>query len=151
MRLIKSPKDFWAGILYIAFGVGAIAIAYDYPVGSAGRMGPGYFPRGLGIILIALGLILGLRSLKLRGAPLSFPAFKPILIVLGSVVLFGLAAPKLGLVVATLILVIASSTASDEFTWKSAILSSIFLAIFTVLAFAYGLNLQLPVWPWFMG
>jgi len=150
MHFIKNPKDFWAGVLYMAFGVAAIAIAYNYPVGSAGRMGPGYFPRGLGLILIALGLILALRAFRLRGTPLSFPTFKPIFIILGSVVLFGLAAPKLGLVVATIILVIASSTASDEFTWKSAILSSIFLAIFTVLAFAYGLKLQLPVWPWFM-
>ncbi len=150
MQFIKNPKDFWAGVLYIAFGVAAIAIAYNYPVGSAGRMGPGYFPRGLGIILIVLGLILSLRAFRLPGSPLSFPTFKPILIVLGSVVLFGLAAPKLGLVVATIILVIASSMASDEFTWKAAILSSIFLAIFTVLAFAYGLKLQLPVWPWFM-
>lgn len=150
MRLIKNPKDFWAGVLYIVFGVGAIAIAYDYPVGSAGRMGPGYFPRGLGIILIVLGLILGFRALKLRGAPLSFPSFKAILIVTGSVVLFGLAAPKLGLMAATVILVIASSTASEEFTWKAAILSSIFLAIFTLAAFAYGLKLQLPIWPWFM-
>lgn len=150
MRLIKNPKDFWAGVLYIVFGVGAIAIAYDYPVGSAGRMGPGYFPRGLGIILIVLGLILGLRALKLRGAPLSFPAFKPILIIIVSVVLFGLAAPKLGLMAATIILVIVSSMASDEFTWKASILSSIFLAIFTLAAFAYGLKLQLPIWPWFM-
>lgn len=150
MHFIKNPKDFWAGVLYIAFGAGAIGIAYSYPVGSAGRMGPGYFPRGLGIILIVLGLILGVRSLKLRGSPLSFPSFRPLAIVVGSVVLFGLAAPKLGLVAATVILVIASSTASDEFTWKAAILSSVFLAIFTVLAFSYGLQLQIPIWPWFM-
>ena len=151
MQLIKNPKDFWAGIVYIAFGVAAIGIAYNYPVGSAGRMGPGYFPRALGVILIFLGILLALRALRLKGSPLSFPSFKPLIIVLGSVVLFGIAAPKLGLMVATVILVIASSTASDEFRWKEAIIASIAMAIFTYLAFSWGLKLQLPVWPWFIG
>lgn len=150
MQFIKNPKDFWAGIVYIAFGVAAIAIAFNYPIGSAGRMGPGYFPRGLGIILIALGLILGIRALRVRGTPLSFPTFKPLLIVIGSVILFGIAAPKLGLVVATIILVIVSSTASDEFRWKETVIASICLAIFTIVAFSWGLKLQLPVWPWFI-
>ena len=78
MSLIKHQKDFWAGVLYIAFGGTAILIALDYPLGTANRMGPGYFPRGLGFLLIGLGLILLLRSFKLRGAPIHFPSFKPI-------------------------------------------------------------------------
>jgi len=151
MQWIKNPKDFWAGVIYIAFGAAAIGIAFNYPIGSAGRMGPGYFPRALGIILIGLGLILALRALRLKGTPMSFTTFKPLIIVLGSVVLFGIAAPKLGLMVATIILVIASSTASDEFRWKEAIIASIAMAIFTYLAFSWGLKLQLPVWPWFIG
>jgi len=151
VKWIKNPKDFWAGALYIAFGAAAIGFAYGYPVGSAGRMGPGYFPRALGIILIFLGVILALRSLRTRGAPLTFGSFKPLTIVIGSVILFGLAAPKLGLMVATVILVIASSTASDEFKWKEVIIASVAMALFTYLAFSWGLNLQLPVWPWFVG
>ena len=149
MTFIKHPKDFWAGILYIAFGVAAITIALNYPAGSAGRMGPGYFPRALGTILIALGLFLALRALRLQGPALSFPAFKPLLVIIGSVVVFGIAAPPLGLVVATILLVIVSSAASDEFRWKEAVVSSLILAAFTVAAFAYGLQLQLPVWPAF--
>ncbi len=151
MNWIKNPKDFWAGWLYIAFGVAAIGIAYGYPVGSAGRMGPGYFPRALGLILIFLGVVLALRALRTHGAPLAFPSFKPLTIVLGSVILFGLAAPKLGLMVATVILVMASSTASDEFKLKEVVISSTVMAIFTYFAFSWGLNLQLPVWPWFVG
>lgn len=150
MSWIKSPKDFWAGVVYIAFGVAAIALAFNYPVGSAGRMGPGYFPRALGTILIALGALLALRALRTRGSPLQFETFKPLIIIIGSVVLFGLAAPKLGLMVATVILIVASSTASDEFRWKEAVIASIFLAIFTYIAFSWGLKLQLPVWPWFV-
>jgi hypothetical protein len=93
MTFIKSPKDFWAGVLYIAFGVAAIVIALNYPIGSAGRMGPGYFPRALGIILIALGLILSLRALRLQGTAPTFGYYKPILVIIGSVVAFGVAAP----------------------------------------------------------
>jgi len=150
MTFIKSPKDFWAGVLYIAFGVAAIVIALNYPIGSAGRMGPGYFPRALGIILIALGLILSLRALRLQGTAPTFGYYKPILVIIGSVVAFGVAAPWGGLVVATILLIIISSAASDEFRWKEAVISSVILAVFTVLAFSYGLKLQLPVWPWFV-
>jgi hypothetical protein len=151
MSLIKHQKDFWAGVLYMAFGIAAIGIALDYPLGTANRMGPGYFPRGLGTLMIVLGLILVLRSFKLKGEPIRFPSFKPLLIVLGSVVLFGLVAPKGGLVLATIVLIIASSTASHEFRWKEAVIASLILAVFTVIAFAYGLKLQLPIWPAFIG
>jgi hypothetical protein len=149
MTFIKHPKDFWAGVLYIAFGATAILIALNYPAGTAGRMGPGYFPRALGALLIALGLFLSLRALRIQGSKIVFASPKPLLVVIGSVVVFGLAAPPLGLVVATVLLVIVSSAASDEFRWKEAVVSSLILAAFTVIAFAYGLQLQLPVWPWF--
>lgn len=151
MSLIKHQKDFWAGVLYIAFGLAAIIIALDYPLGTANRMGPGYFPRGLGILMIVLGTVLVLRSLKLRGSAPTFPTFKPILIVLGSVIVFGLVAPKGGLVLAVISLIFLSSLASHEFRLKEAAIASVVMAIFTVLAFAWGLKLQLPVWPAFLG
>jgi hypothetical protein len=150
MSLIKHQKDFWAGVLYIAFGVAAIVIALDYPLGSANRMGPGYFPRGLGGLMILIGTILVLRALKLRGAAPAFPSYRPILIVLGSVFVFALVAPKGGLVLAVILLVFLSSFASHEFRIKEAAIASVILAGFTVLAFAWGLQLQLPVWPAFM-
>ena len=150
MTFIRHPKDFWAGILFIAFGSAAVGIAFNYPVGTAGRMGPGYFPRGLGMIMIALGAILALRALRVDGQRIEFPSFKPLLVVLGAVVAFGAAAPKLGLMVATVVLILISSAASHEFRWKESIISSLFLAAFTLVAFVYGLKLQLPTWPWFI-
>jgi hypothetical protein len=150
MPFIRHPKDFWAGILFIAFGAAAVAIAINYPVGTAGRMGPGYFPRGLGFLLIVIGLILSVRALKITGSPIQFPTFQPLVTILVSLALFGLVAPYFGLVVATIVLVMASSTASHEFNWKIALISSVLLAAFAVLAFGYGLNLQLPLWPAFV-
>jgi putative tricarboxylic transport membrane protein len=147
VALIRHPKDFWAGVLFIACGGAACVIALDYAMGTAARMGPGYFPRVLGLLLCALGALLVLRSFKLQGAPLSFPTFKPIAIVLGSVLLFGLVVNQAGLVIATLLLVLVSSTASHEYRWRESIVAAIALAVFVVVAFRYGLGLQLPTWP----
>jgi hypothetical protein len=147
MHLIRHPKDFWAGVLFILFGGGACIIALDYAMGTAGRMGPGYFPRALGLLLAGLGVILVLRSFRLQGEPLSFPTFKPMAIVLGSVLLFGLTVNHLGLVLATIVMVLFSSTASHEYRPKESVIAALALAVFVVLAFRYGLNLQLPTWP----
>jgi putative tricarboxylic transport membrane protein len=147
VALIRHPKDFWAGVLFIALGGAACVVALDYAMGTAARMGPGYFPRVLGLLLCALGALLVLRSFKLQGAPLSFPTFKPIAIVLGSVLLFGLVVNQAGLVIATLLLVLVSSTASHEYRWRESIVAAIVLAVFVVVAFRYGLGLQLPTWP----
>lgn len=147
MALIRNPKDFWAGVLFGAFGAAAIAISSGYPLGSAARMGPGYFPRGLGILLLALAALLIVRSFALRGGALAMRNLKPLVIVLGSVLVFGLAAPRLGIVTATVLLILISSSADHEFRWKEAIVASVILAIFAVVVFIYGLGLQLPIWP----
>ncbi len=151
MISIRNPKDFWAGALYAAFGLAAILIALDYPIGTTSRMGPGYFPRALGILLIVIGAILMLRGIRETGARIELGSFKPLVVVLGSIALFGLVAPYFGMVVATIVLVAVSSFASHEFRWKEALVASIFLAVFTVAAFGYGLDLQLPLWPAFVG
>src|SRR5512134_3133196 len=108
MAFVRHPKDFFAGLLFVAFGVAAFAIGSNYPLGSAARMGPGYFPRMLGILLVVLGAIVALRALKLEGDRIRFGSLKPIVIVLGSVVLFGLLSPHLGLVLASVILIVVS-------------------------------------------
>jgi uncharacterized membrane protein YqjE len=151
MARIRHPKDFGAGVMFIAFGIAAIAIGTGYPLGVAARMGPGYFPRILGILLIAFGTILMVRALRLRGARITLESPRPLLIVLGSVVLFGLTAPSLGLVVATVLLIMVSSAASTEFRWKEALLSSVILAALSVAGFIWGLGLQFSIWPAFLG
>jgi hypothetical protein len=147
MGLIRHPKDFWAGVLFIVLGGLACIIALDYAMGTAGRMGPGYFPRSLGTLLAALGAILVLRSFRLHGEKLSFPTFQPTLVVLGAVLAFGLVLNYVGLVLATIVLVLVSSIASHEFRWKEAVIASLALAAFVVIAFQYGLKLQIPTWP----
>ena len=147
MRIVRSPKDLLAGLLFIALGIAAIAIAANYTLGTAARMGPGYFPRILGILLIALGAILALRSARLDGNPLPGWKWRPVLVVLGSVVIFGLIVNRVGVVVSTILLIVMSSAASHEFRPREAVVSGILLAALAVGVFLIGLKLQLPIWP----
>jgi hypothetical protein len=147
MGIIRNPKDFYSGLLFIAFGVAAIAIGSNYTLGSAARMGPGYFPRILGILLISLGAILTLRAFRLKGPPIPAWKWRPTLVVLGSVVLFGLILNYAGLVVSTILLIVIASAASHEFRPKEAIISAGLLAAAAVAIFVIGLNLQIGIWP----
>lgn len=150
MRFIRNPKDFYAGLMFVAFGIAAIAIGGSYPLGTAARMGPGYFPRILGILLIVIGAIIVLRGLKLQGSKIEIGSLKPAAIVLGSVVLFGLLSPVLGLVLSGIMLIVLSSAASSEFRWKEALASGIVLSVGACLVFIWGLGLQFSVWPPFL-
>jgi len=145
--MIRNPKDFWAGLLFVAVGVAAIVIAGNYPLGTAARMGPGYFPRMLGLLLVALGALLALRGTRIAGAPLARLQWRPTAIVLGSVVLFGAIVNHAGLVLSTVLLIVLASAASREFRPRESLVAGIFLAALAVGVFVIGLQLLLPIWP----
>jgi hypothetical protein len=147
MAKIPRPKDFYAGLLFVAFGVFAIIIARDYPLGTAARMGPGYFPRLLGMLLIVLGVALSLTALRGHGPPLPGWKWRPVSIVLLSVVAFGLVLTHAGLVLSTIGLIVVASTASREFRLRESVISGVLLAALSVGVFVIGLKLQLPIWP----
>jgi len=148
MARIRHPKDFLAGLIFVAFGLAAIILGSAYPLGTAARMGPGYFPRILGILLIVLGTALAFRALRLQGSPLPGWKWRPVVVILGSVVLFGLIVTHVGLALSTIGLILASSAASREFRPKEALISGILFAALATGVFIFGLNLQLPLWPW---
>ncbi|SFV15204.1 tripartite tricarboxylate transporter TctB family protein [Pseudoduganella namucuonensis] len=146
---IRSPKDFWSGIMFLAIGLATVVIARDYPMGDAGRMGPGYFPTVLGWLLAAISAITLIGSLSARGAPMERFAYKDMLLILGSVLLFGLLVRGAGLACAIPALVIVSARASAKFRWGPAIALAIGSAVFCVLLFVKALGLPLPiVGPW---
>jgi hypothetical protein len=147
---IKHPRDFLAGAMFLAFGLAAIVISAKYPLGTAARMGPGYFPRILGILLVALGTLISVRALFLEGQRIAKSMWKPLLLVLGSVTLFALLLPRSGLVVATLALILTASWASHEFTWRASMLSGVLLAALSVMVFHFALGLPFTLWPTFL-
>ena len=147
MKRIGHPKDFWSGLLFIGIGGFALIHGSRYTIGTAARMGPGYFPRILGILMVVLGIVLALRSLRSQGDPVPAWKWRPTLLVLGSVVLFGAVVKLLGMAISTVLLILVASAASHEFRVKEALISGVALAVLAVGVFVVGLSLQLPIWP----
>jgi hypothetical protein len=149
MASIRHPKDFWSGVLFAAIGVFALVYGSRYTLGTAARMGPGYFPRILGILLFVLGVVLVLRSLSAANAGSPIPRWKlrPTLLVIGGVILFGYIVQWLGMVLSTVILIVCTSAASHEFRPKEAVISGILLAALATGVFVIGIGVQLPIWP----
>jgi hypothetical protein len=149
--VIRNPRDFYTGLLFIAFGVTALIMAQSYAIGTAARMGPGYFPRLLGVLLVVGGGLQSVISIRLTSAPQPDWHWRPLLILLVSVSLFILAAPFLGLLVAGLVLVVVASAASREFRWREALVVGALQGAAAALLFVYGLGVPLPAWPVFGG
>lgn len=147
MPSIRNPKDFWSGMLFISTGIATIVLGSRYALGTAARMGPGYFPRILGMLLVGLGAILAIRGVRTRGAPIPAFRWRPTLIVLGSVVLFGAIVRPVGVALSTVVLIVAASAASHEFRPREAVVAGMLLAALAVGVFVVGLQLQLPIWP----
>ena len=147
---IRHPKDFWTGIIFLFFGLAAIIIGLDYPMGSAGRMGPAYFPAVLGAMLSLVGLVGVIRSFLRNGEAISKFHIKELVIVLVAVLLFGFLMRTAGLIPATLVLVLLSAYASPKFSWGASIALAVGLAAFSVLMFVKLLGLPMPILgPWF--
>lgn len=146
--VVGNQKDFWSGILFVTIGLGcAIAALILYPLGSAADPGPGYFPLGLGVLLASLGSVVVAGSLRRHRegqVTIGRLAWRPLIVVSGAVLLFGLLLPRLGLFVALPVLVIASSLATSEFRWREVLLNAIALTALCFAIFVWGLDLTLP-------
>ncbi|HEY6828238.1 MAG TPA: tripartite tricarboxylate transporter TctB family protein [Gemmatimonadaceae bacterium] len=147
MQRLRNPKDFCAGALFVAIGVATILLSTRYALGTAARMGPGYFPRMLGILLIVLGALLAARGLKSSATGFTPFRWRPALVVLGSVVLFGAIVRPVGVALSTVVLIVAASAASHEFRPRESLVVGVLLAALAVGVFVVGLQLQLPIWP----
>ena len=148
--MIRHPKDFWTGILFIAFGGGAALISSDYPMGTAGRMGPGYFPTVLGLMLALIGLITLGRSFFTKGEPIGKLAIKQVIIVIAAILLFGFTVRDAGIIPAVFMLVLLSSFASSKFGWIPMLAMAVGSAVFCWVVFVYLLGLPLQAFgSWF--
>ncbi|MBE0614825.1 MAG: tripartite tricarboxylate transporter TctB family protein [Burkholderiales bacterium] len=191
---VRNGKDFWAGLMFAGFGISFTLIAFNYPMGTAARMGPAYFPVIVGGLLAILGASVLFRSfiskfehtlkvfpLRLpllvaalalggviyfadswfKGAPLAkyvlsalalalfFGAFGPksLPLVLLSVLVFGYALEPLGLVLATVLLVVISAAGGHDFRKKEILILTLVLVLFAVLVFVKGLSMPYNLWP----
>jgi putative tricarboxylic transport membrane protein len=149
---MRNPKDFWTGLIYIAFGVCAVLIARNYGMGTAFKMGSAYFPTVLGGLLILIGSLSLVRSFLKPGMPIGTFALKGLLLVVCSTFLFGLTVRHAGLIVALPLLVLGSGYASIDFRWRPLLALAAGLTVFCTLVFLKGLGVPLPlVGPWLGG
>jgi hypothetical protein len=151
-RSLQS-KDFWAGAIYIALGAAAVWLARGYAFGTASRMGAGFFPTVLGSILAGIGALSLLRAFVGNGSPVGPIGVRPMVLVAGATVLFGLLATSAGFVVALVVLALISAAASRHFRLElRAIAGLALLVALCALVFVKGLGIPLPLLgSWFQG
>lgn len=145
---IKSPEDFWAGLMFIGFGVLAIIIARDYPMGTAMRMGPGYFPTWIGAIMILLGAIIAATSFKVEGEGVGKFAWRPMIMLSIAFAVFGWGIDNIGFIPSLAILITISAFGGSEISIKGIIGMNIVLIAGSWALFIWGLELPFPLWWW---
>ena len=145
---IRAPKDFWSGIMFLAFAAVALLAARAlFARQSRGRMGPGYFPILLGTVLGGLGLILVVRSFLADGERLTRLHLVPLAIMTLGVCLFGVFIERLGLVISLIVVTMVTALASRESRPLEFAALALVLTAFSVGIFVYALRLPLPIWP----
>ncbi len=160
--MIKSQRDFYAGLMFAAVGVAFAWGATNYNIGNGARMGPGYFPLILGVILTLLGMLIMVTSFLGKAPPdggrIGAWAWRPLFFVILSNFLFGvllgglpsLGVPAMGLMVAIFALTFVAALGGDTFRFKEVLVVAIILAIGSYATFVLALKLQFQVWPAFI-
>jgi hypothetical protein len=147
---IKSQRDFWSGLMFLLVGIGFAIGAGNYSLGTSARPGPGYFPLMLSVIMAILGAIILFKSLTIEtegGDPVGSIAWKPLLVIVGSIVAFAVLLPRLGMIATIPILIFLVSLAGDEFHWKGVLANAVVLTFGSWVIFIWGLKLTIPLWP----
>ena len=158
---IKSQKDFFSGLMFTAVGVAFAWGATKYSLGTGARMGPGYFPMMLGVLMAVLGGVITFKAMVVEtedGDKVGRWALKPLFFIISANLLFGLMLgglpsikfPAFGLIVGIYALTFVASLAGEEFKFKEVAVLATILAVMSYLAFIVLLKLQFPVWPAFI-
>ena len=148
---IRAPKEFWLGIVYLSFGGVGLWFGLEYPLGTAGRMGPGYMPSAIAAILIVFGMVSLIRAVRIDGELIGCLALRPLLGVICSVLLFAFFVDRIGLIPSIFALVLISASASPAFRFQWPAFAGLVLFVAACcLLFVRGLGVPLPlIGPWF--
>jgi ABC-type spermidine/putrescine transport system permease subunit II len=146
MLRIRSPQDLGAAVVLVAIGLAGAYFGKDLSFGTAGSMGPGYFPIILSWIIVGVGLVLGLTAVTVEGPPIEPIQFRPITVIIAAILVFGILISTAGLAIAAVLLTVLAAYARRDVNLKEAVLLGVGLAVFTVGVFVYGLSQPLPAW-----
>lgn len=147
MGFRTNIPDLAFAVFLVALGAIALVLGNELTVGTAGSMGPGFVPRALAILIVAMGLGMGARALLAIRQPFPAIAFRPLLLIGASVALFALLLPRIGLALTSLAVVVCAGFAAADVRFRENGLLAIGLAAFAVALFVYGLGLPIRAWP----
>ncbi len=150
---VKNQQDFYSGLMFVAVGLLFAYRSTEYAMGSSMKPGPGYFPMMISVVLAILGGVVLFKSLTIEaqdGAPVGAFAWRPLLVIVAAITVFGFALPRLGLIATVPLLVMLVSAAADTYRLRSVLLTCVVLTTFSWLVFVLGLKLTIPVWPTFI-
>jgi hypothetical protein len=138
-------KDFLSGLMFVGFGLATLYFGQKLAIGTAVRMGPGYVPRMLSLILLGLGLLICVFALINPGEQVEKPKWKPITLVTIGIVCFALLLERAGLFPALVVLILISSLAGEEFKLLEVIGNIVVLSILCVIVFKLGLGMNISI------
>lgn len=158
---IKSQKDFFSGLMFMGVGAAFAWGATTYNVGEGARMGPGYFPLMLGILMAILGIAVTFKSLVVEtegGDKMGKWAWKPLVYIIAANLLFGILLgglpsiklPAMGMIAGIYALTFVASMAEAGWKVKNTFILATVLAAGSYVAFVVVLKLQFAVWPAFI-
>lgn len=158
---IKSQKDFYSGLMFMGIGVAFAWGATSYTIGTAARMGPGYFPLCLGVLMAVLGAAITFKALVVEtagGDKVGKWAWRPLIFIILANLVFGvflgglpsIGLPAMGMIVAIYALTFISSMAEPSWKFKPTLILATVLAAGSYIAFVLALKLQFQVWPEFI-
>jgi Tripartite tricarboxylate transporter TctB family len=146
MMRVKSPQDVGAGAVFVLIGVAGFYFGSDLAMGSAARMGPGFFPMLLSGLIATLGLIVGLSGFVVEGPSIEPVQLRPISFIVAAILIFGYLIESVGLALTAILLTLFAAFARPEVRLGETLILGAGLALFTVVVFVYLLGQALPAW-----
>jgi hypothetical protein len=143
---IKSPQDVGAALVFVTVGIAGIYFGSDLRFGTPGAMGPGFFPTILSWIVLAIGIIVGVKALSVEGPPIEPFKLRPAAIILVAILGFGYLIDMVGLAITAALLTLFTAFARRDVNLLETLLLAAGLALFCVLLFVYALSQPFPAW-----
>jgi len=143
---VKPNQDMTLGLIFIATGLFALYIATDYPMGTLARMGPGYLPSVVSILLAGIGAVLVIRTWFMASPAVERWPMKAIILITVAIVLFGATVKGLGMPAAVLILVLVAASSSIRFKLSArSVAGAVVFSVACTVVFVTLLRMPMPI------